>query len=479
VTPESVRMDRAAGTLVGLAAGDALGAGYEFGPPTTAVPQMKGGGPFGWKSGEWTDDTSMAICIAQVTATGSTNPTEIAARFLDWYRSHPPDVGNQTRAVLSTSANPADVIQRAAAHFASRPNGSAGNGSLMRTAPVALAHLGQDRHLASAARHISDLTHADPIAGDACVLWCIAIDRAIRQGRLDGIRDGITLLPAERQRFWEDHITEAENEPPTDFARNGYVVTALQAAYASVIHTPIPADTPCLHLQRALHQAVQIGDDTDTVAAIAGGLLGARWGLTAIPAKWTTILRGWPGLTAADLTRLAILSVRHGGSDDIGWPAAPTLADYYSRRFGSKPVIATLTDDTGIRIGNYAALPALAAEPPDILISLCRTGPDDLPKGIQTYQLMLMDQADAEHNPNLDFILTDLAAQIVTWRSAGKTVFVHCVMAESRTPAVAAAYLAEAKGITGAEALNRVVRDLPQSRPNPGFVTALKRLWPA
>jgi ADP-ribosyl-[dinitrogen reductase] hydrolase len=479
MTPESVRMDRAAGTLVGLAAGDALGAGYEFGPPTTAIPRMKGGGPFGWKPGEWTDDTSMAICVAQVTATGSTNPTEISATFLDWYRSNPPDVGNQTRAVLSTAANPADVIQRAAAHFASRPNGSAGNGSLMRTAPVALAHLGQDRHLASAARHISDLTHADPIAGDACVLWCIAIDRAIRQGRLDGIRDGITLLPADRQQFWEDHITEAENKPPTDFVRNGYVVRALQAAYASVIHTPIPADTACLHLQHALHQAVQIGDDTDTVAAIAGGLLGARWGLTAIPAKWTTILHGWPGLTAADLTRLAILSARHGGSDDIGWPAAPTLANFYTQRYGSTPVIAPLGDDPGVRIGNYAALKMLAMEPADVVISLCRTGSDDLPPDGSSCVLMLMDQPGIEHNPNLDFMLRDIAAQLTSFRSEGRTVFVHCVMAESRTPTVAAAYLAERLDICGRDALERVRVVLPSVNPNPGFVDALDRLWPS
>jgi protein-tyrosine phosphatase len=89
-----------------------------------------------------------------------------------------------------------------------------------------------------------------------------------------------------------------------------------------------------------------------------------------------------------------------------------------------------------------------------------------------------MDQPAATENPNIDFVLTDLAAQICDWRDEGKTVFIHCVQAESRTPTVAAAYLARRLEISGAEALARVRAVLPQAHPNPGFVTALNRLWP-
>ena len=91
--------DRIAGALVGLAAGDALGAGYEFGPPPAEIVPMKGGGPFGWEPGEWTDDTQMAICIAEEAATGSLDPVAVGDRFLGWVREAS-DVGVQTRAVL-------------------------------------------------------------------------------------------------------------------------------------------------------------------------------------------------------------------------------------------------------------------------------------------------------------------------------------------------------------------------------------------
>ncbi|MER2208681.1 MAG: ADP-ribosylglycohydrolase family protein, partial [Rhodococcus sp. (in: high G+C Gram-positive bacteria)] len=100
--------DRAAGVLLGTAAGDALGAGYEFTYPNTEVTiDMIGGGPFNWALGEWTDDTSMAVSIAEVAATGidiggSDGLDAIAAQFIRWYDSKPADIGNQTRAVLST-----------------------------------------------------------------------------------------------------------------------------------------------------------------------------------------------------------------------------------------------------------------------------------------------------------------------------------------------------------------------------------------
>jgi ADP-ribosyl-[dinitrogen reductase] hydrolase len=76
----------------------------------------------------------------------------------------------------------------------------------MRTAPVALAHLGDDAAIADASRAVAALTHADPLAGDSCVLWGIAIDRAIRDERLDGVRDGLASLPQERRGFWSDAL---------------------------------------------------------------------------------------------------------------------------------------------------------------------------------------------------------------------------------------------------------------------------------
>ena len=186
--PVSARNDRIAGVLVGLAAGDALGAGYEFGPAFDGPVEMKGGGPFGWEPGEWTDDTQMAICIAEQAATGDLDLNAIGDRFIAWSQEAT-DIGNQTRAVLSQAILGADLPAVAAARFHQRPRHSAGNGSLMRTGPVALPFLGDNDRIAEAAAAVSALTHADPLAIDACVLWSIAVGEAVETGELPGDPD--------------------------------------------------------------------------------------------------------------------------------------------------------------------------------------------------------------------------------------------------------------------------------------------------
>jgi ADP-ribosyl-[dinitrogen reductase] hydrolase len=306
--------DRVAGVLVGLATGDALGAGYEFGPAPNGDADMIGGGLGPWAPGEWTDDTQMAICIAEAAASRPLDVSAVGERFLGWYRSSPPDVGISTRAVLGGCETGTELPAAARAYFDDRPHGGAGNGALMRTAPVALVHLGDDRAIARDARAVAELTHADPLAGDSCVLWCVAIDRAVREARIDGAWTGLDLLPAERRDDWRDRLEAAESESPGFFRPNGFTVTALQAAYAAITRTPVPDDGPAeRHLADALQAAVRIGDDTDTVAAIAGALLGARWGLSAVPERWRKMLHGWPGYNAEDLVALA-LATRPGAS---------------------------------------------------------------------------------------------------------------------------------------------------------------------
>ena len=127
------------------------------------------------------------------------------------------------------------------------------------------------------------------------MLWCIAIDRGVREGRLAGVWDGLDLLEAAPRDRWAALLRDADRAPPSTFARNGYVVTALQAAHAAITQTPVPDEQPCRHLQHALEAAVRIGHDTDTVAAIAGQVLGAVWGVSAVRAGWRRMLHGWPG----------------------------------------------------------------------------------------------------------------------------------------------------------------------------------------
>ncbi len=315
MTLTTVQLDRACGVLLGTAAGDALGAAYEFGPPRGPKLEvaMVGGGSFGWEPGEWTDDTSMAISIAEVAATGADLSQEqaldaIARRWHEWSQDAK-DVGVQTRSVLRRAGRhgiSAQTAREESAALHNRTGRTAGNGSLMRTAPVALAYLDDEAALVEAARAVSELTHHDPDAGDACVLWCCAIRHATLTGVLDA-RIGLRHIDIDRRDLWASRLDVAEASNPSDFTNNGWVVEALQAAWSAIATTPIPRDDPARgvfrvdHLRLALDAAVRGGNDTDTVAAIAGGLLAAAYGASAVPAGWRRLLHGWPGLRARDL----------------------------------------------------------------------------------------------------------------------------------------------------------------------------------
>lgn len=339
MTNPAILRDRAAGVLLATAAGDALGAPFEFGPPQApSVPvEMTGGG--GWDAGEWTDDSAMAVAIAEVAADGldlrSVEAQDrIVARWYGWSRGAK-DVGIQTRAVLS-AAGPAGgaAAARAAAAAVHRSTGrSGGNGSLMRTAPVALAHLDDEPALIEAAAALSTLTHFDPEAGEACVLWCLAMRHAVRTGELD-VRIGLPALAGERADVWRTRIETAEASTPADFEHNGWVVEAFQAAWCAIATTPVPTDDAPAgrfrvdHLRLALQAAVRGGRDADTVAAIAGGLLGAAYGASAVPQQWQQVLHGWPGIAAGDLHDLAVSIAGHG---------APESAPRLEPRAGERP----------------------------------------------------------------------------------------------------------------------------------------------
>src|SRR6516165_7027919 len=171
MTLTTAQLDRACGVVLGTAAGDALGAACEFGPPRGPELEvaMVGGGAFDWEPGEWTDDTSMAIAIAELAASGVDLPQEqaldaIVKRWYEW-SLNAKDVGVQTRSVLSRAGRKGISAQTARSESAALHKATgrtAGNGSLMRTAPVALAHLDDEAALVEAALRVSELTHWDP-----------------------------------------------------------------------------------------------------------------------------------------------------------------------------------------------------------------------------------------------------------------------------------------------------------------------------
>jgi ADP-ribosyl-[dinitrogen reductase] hydrolase len=299
VKSDDLILDRAKGAVCGGAAGDALGAGYEF---TNPHPEdeivMKGGGAFNWAPGEWTDDTAMAVAILDALAKGHCDIEEIGENFLSWYASSPPDVGIQTSAVLSSAKNGAELILAGHEFYIDNPN-RAGNGALMRTGPVALSALGDREAVAENATAIAALTHAHPDSTTACVLWSLAIEEAIMSTETHevfdwerAVKNGLNLVDSASVSRWEELIDEAIQGPSVLFNPNGYVVSAFQAALSAITETPVPDNNPSEHFSNALETAVRIGDDCDTVAAIAGSLLGARWGSDAIPNNWKSIIHG-------------------------------------------------------------------------------------------------------------------------------------------------------------------------------------------
>jgi ADP-ribosyl-[dinitrogen reductase] hydrolase len=458
------RRERAAGAILGMASGDALGAGYEFGPPLPAgTPVSMDGGRRGpWAPGEWTDDTSMAIPILRVLAAGRPLEgdalDEIVAAWIDWSKTAK-DVGIQTRQVFATAtARTADAVLAASRRFAATHDRAGGNGSLMRTAPVALGYLedGEEDELVRVARLLSDLTHADPHAGDACVLWSLAIRHGIRTGELD-LRSGLQHLPADRATYWTDRLDEAEAHEPDHFTRNGWVVEALQGAWSAITHGSTLVDV--------LERAVRGGRDADTVAAIAGGLAGAVHGASALPAHWRRILHGWPGLVADDLSRAAVLAARRGEPADTGWPAADRFQPL------DRATLVRHPHDEGVWLGSLKALDDLPPEI-DAVVSLCRVGAKQTDR--EQVEFWLIDEDG--RNPNLDFILRDAADTVAALRAEGRTVFLHCFEGVSRTPSVGAAYSVLHRGRSADVALREVTAALPMGNPQSFLQAGVRRL---
>ncbi len=440
MTRTSVTLDRAAGVLLAQAAGDALGVPYE-GQSTVAGPAQRLGGGYGpYEPGEYSDDTQMAVVIAQVAATGADLRAPaaldaIADGFLAWYQQGATDVGIHTRQVLSqVEAGPgsAERLTTLARELYRAHGRGGGNGALMRTGIVGMANVADRDATAEAARAIASLTHGDPEAGDSAVLWSAAVRVALHEGRFD-LAGGLDLIPAERRERWVAWIEDATGVDPASIPNNGHSPRALQAAWAAITSTlDNPTRThPCEHLTDALQAAVHAGHDTDTVAAIAGTLLGARWGSSAVPATWRRAIHGWPGLRAADLTRLGILTAQGGRDDERGWPSTDRV-DYPDR-----PLRVPHPFDDGVVLGNQAALD----DGWDAVVSLCRRGrAQGAVDPSQQVDAWLMDSEEPEANPNLDFVLDDTARAIADLRADGHTVFVHCAHAEQRTPTVAIHY---------------------------------------
>ena len=312
-------LDRAKGVLVASAAGDAVGAPYEFGPPLEPEEKIAMYGHRSFAAGEWTDDTSQALAIARAALIAPLHTTEgaqaVTTQFYRWYDEDRKGIGNQTRRIMSnlSERTAENLLERSRRFIESEPL-AAGNGSLMRTGPVALSYLVDDSNLVLAATQASELTHADQTCIEACVIWSKAIRHAILFENFDGVYLAIRELEAHRADFWLEIFGRAEANEPRVFSRNGWVIEAIQVAWSAMSRND---QSDPSHLRKSIEDCVRAGMDTDTTAAIAGALLGARWGASAVPQEWASLIHGWPDYHLQDLESLAEKLVRNSTSPNV------------------------------------------------------------------------------------------------------------------------------------------------------------------
>jgi ADP-ribosyl-[dinitrogen reductase] hydrolase len=280
--PASRRSDRIAGCFVGLAVGDALGAPLEF----LSRHKVRKSYPQGlrkmidsslWRKGEYTDDTQMALLIAEsLLESKGFLASDLAQRFQTWARTAK-DVGIQTRAVVNTAGYIDDPEGCSRLYHGAHPDSSAGNGALMRCAPMALFCLDSTDQLVDLSRASARVTHHDPKAQSSCVILNAWIQAAICRGIRDGRAEAIALLNETERPSWR-RLEQIEAYKEDDIMSSGYTVHTLEAAAWSFLTTE--------SYEQAVVRAANLGDDADTVAAVCGALAGAYYGYAAIPLKW-------------------------------------------------------------------------------------------------------------------------------------------------------------------------------------------------
>ncbi|QIL72696.1 ADP-ribosylglycohydrolase family protein [Diaphorobacter sp. HDW4B] len=274
-------IDRFHGALLGLACGDAVGTTVEFQPRGSFAPltDIVGGGPFSLKAGQWTDDTSMALCLAEsLIAKDGCDPHDQMTRYVNWYTwgywsstGTCFDIGVATREAL-------ERFKRTNEALAGTPDPrSAGNGSLMRLAPIAMRYAGDDEHLREMAALSSRTTHGAEECIEACQLFVVALSRALSGASKSEVLD-LADQPLHSSKIRQIAQGGYLHKSREQIRGSGYVVESLEAAlWCFARH-----DNFC----DAVLEAANLGDDADTTAAITGQIAGAMWGEQGIPAEW-------------------------------------------------------------------------------------------------------------------------------------------------------------------------------------------------
>ena len=285
--------ERFRGALLGLAVGDAVGTTLEFKRPDSFKPitGMVGGGPFDLRPGEWTDDTSMALCLAaSLVECGGFDPRDQMQRYIRWWREGYMasngqcfDIGNATAGALRRFQATGDPFSGSTdAH-------SAGNGSIMRLAPVPLFFIADPELAIQRSGESSRTTHSAATCVDACRFLGTLI-----VGAVNGESKETLLSPnySPVLGIWAQHplhpqiaaIAEGsfKRKHPPEIRGTGFVVDSLEAALWAFWNSGNFRDG-CL-------KAVNLGDDADTTGAVYGQIAGAYYGEAGIPMEWRSRL---------------------------------------------------------------------------------------------------------------------------------------------------------------------------------------------
>lgn len=291
------RQERIEGGLLGLLVGDALGVPYEFRPPERipAPAEIEFTPPEGYPRahagvapGTWSDDGAQALCLlASLLERGAFDPEDISQRFLAWHDTgylavdgRVFDVGSQTSRALEALKQGSPALEAGGTDV--RGNG---NGSLMRVLPLVLWHRGTDAELAEDACSQSMITHGHIRSQLCCALYCLWARHTLEDkadpwaSAVAILRDLVANEPESREEL--DNVIRPDDRP--DPTGRGYVVDSLHSARWA---------TTAGDFESVVKAAVALGHDTDTTAALAGGIAGLRDGRTAIPARWLDNLRG-------------------------------------------------------------------------------------------------------------------------------------------------------------------------------------------
>lgn len=471
---ESARCtSRQIGAMLGLACGDALGAPAEFQTQEWVreefgeLRDMIGGGP--WNPGEWTDDTGMMLCVAEGILANPSDPVPVAGeQFLIWRRTAK-DVGSTISAALSAFRG--DWAQAAQSTPQVRNGKTAGNGSLMRTLPVALAYPDTQAMLLQSAR-LSAMTHWDSQAELCCAIYCLWIQEILedtplreawhnalakghaveQQGKLADDTPGPTPLP---DGFWErlEAIESLEYSQLQSSGYAGYVVECLEAAVWCCLKAS--------SLEEALVLAVNLAGEADTIAAVAGGAAGAYWRTEGIPQRWLDALYRREDVEQI-AERLDALRRHRNIYSTKGLPAFNYNAITDNIIAGRNPLtqldIETLkelgvTHIVDLRQQHEWAPPKFGVEAINVIAG----------NGLQRLHLEIIDM-DAPTPETLEQFVAHLNKVLSQENSR---VYVHCRAGMERTAAVLIAYYARKHGLEYVEALEQLREKRPIFVPLP------------